>query len=218
MDISKLLESRDSKYPVDNRSAPPISRASSMTSAGQTTPCSREFDAPIYQAPTRINPLSTPQSAVVLENVRSPPKLPPLSSIQPRPLQLQPSPYHSAQPFVPPVPQYVQDRLSLSATLKPAQPSLIKLPLPEPNKPSQIPSIAPSNPLKRRVDEPSTRGVRPPEKRHRGKWTPEEDNIAIELRNQGMKWEDIAKHIPGRSAISCRLRYQNYSEKRRRLE
>jgi len=54
----------------------------------------------------------------------------------------------------------------------------------------------------------------PPEKRHHGKWTPEEDNIAIELRRQGMKWEDIAKHIPGRSANSCRLRYQNYSEKR----
>ncbi|KIV99110.1 hypothetical protein, variant [Verruconis gallopava] len=29
-----------------------------------------------------------------------------------------------------------------------------------------------------------------------------------------MKWDDIAKRLPGRSAISCRLRYQNYSEKR----
>jgi hypothetical protein len=47
-----------------------------------------------------------------------------------------------------------------------------------------------------------------------GKWTPEEDRLAIELRRKGMKWDDISKHLPGRSAISCRLRYQNYSEKR----
>jgi hypothetical protein len=47
-----------------------------------------------------------------------------------------------------------------------------------------------------------------------GKWTPEEDRLAIELRRKGMKWDDISKRLPGRSAISCRLRYQNYSEKR----
>lgn len=29
-----------------------------------------------------------------------------------------------------------------------------------------------------------------------------------------MKWEDISKHLPGRSAISCRLHYQNYLERR----
>ncbi|KAF2398174.1 hypothetical protein EJ06DRAFT_481031 [Trichodelitschia bisporula] len=48
----------------------------------------------------------------------------------------------------------------------------------------------------------------------KGKWTPEEDELAIELRRSGMKWDDISKRLPGRSAISCRLRYQNYSEKR----
>ncbi|KAF3030325.1 hypothetical protein E8E12_000824 [Didymella heteroderae] len=46
------------------------------------------------------------------------------------------------------------------------------------------------------------------------KWTPEEDNLTIELRGQGTKWDDIAKRFPGRSSISCRLRYQNYLEKR----
>lgn len=46
------------------------------------------------------------------------------------------------------------------------------------------------------------------------KWTQEEDELTVELRGSGMKWEDIAKRIPGRSAISCRLRYQNYLEKR----
>lgn len=29
-----------------------------------------------------------------------------------------------------------------------------------------------------------------------------------------MKWDDIAKRFPGRSSIACRLRYQNYLEKR----
>ena len=39
----------------------------------------------------------------------------------------------------------------------------------------------------------------------------EEDNLTIELRGQGMKWDDIAKRLPGRSSISCRLRYQKLS-------
>nr|AIZ05820.1 Myb domain-containing transcription factor [Hapsidospora chrysogena] len=46
------------------------------------------------------------------------------------------------------------------------------------------------------------------------KWSPEEDALIIELRGSGMKWEDISKHLPGRSAISCRLHYQNYLERR----
>lgn len=29
-----------------------------------------------------------------------------------------------------------------------------------------------------------------------------------------MKWEDISEQLPGRSAISCRLHYQNYLERR----
>ncbi|CAH0059516.1 unnamed protein product [Clonostachys solani] len=46
------------------------------------------------------------------------------------------------------------------------------------------------------------------------KWSPEEDTLIIELRGRGMKWEDISKQLPGRSAISCRLHYQNYLERR----
>ncbi|KAF2752440.1 hypothetical protein EJ05DRAFT_419967, partial [Pseudovirgaria hyperparasitica] len=46
------------------------------------------------------------------------------------------------------------------------------------------------------------------------KWTQQEDELIVLLRGEGMKWEDISKRIPGRSAISCRLRYQNYLEKR----
>lgn len=46
------------------------------------------------------------------------------------------------------------------------------------------------------------------------KWSAEEDGLIIELRGGGMKWEDISKRLPGRSAISCRLHYQNYLERR----
>lgn len=46
------------------------------------------------------------------------------------------------------------------------------------------------------------------------KWSAEEDALIIELRGGGMKWEDISKKLPGRSAISCRLHYQNYLERR----
>lgn len=53
-----------------------------------------------------------------------------------------------------------------------------------------------------------------PAKKKQSKWTAEEDAAIIELRGNGMKWEDISKHLPGRSAISCRLRFQNYLERR----
>jgi hypothetical protein len=48
----------------------------------------------------------------------------------------------------------------------------------------------------------------------RSKWTLEEDALVIKLRGKGVRWEDISKELPGRSAISCRLHYQNYLERR----
>jgi hypothetical protein len=50
--------------------------------------------------------------------------------------------------------------------------------------------------------------------RKQAKWSPEEDAEIIQLRRDGMKWEDISKHLPGRSAITCSLHYQNYLERR----
>ncbi|KAI1480362.1 hypothetical protein F4774DRAFT_81252 [Daldinia eschscholtzii] len=50
--------------------------------------------------------------------------------------------------------------------------------------------------------------------RRQSKWSSEEDALIIELRGSGLKWDDISKKLPGRSAISCRLHYQNYLEKR----
>ena len=45
------------------------------------------------------------------------------------------------------------------------------------------------------------------------KWSPDEDAKIIQLRQNGMTWEDISKQFAGRSATSCRLHYQNYIEK-----
>jgi hypothetical protein len=57
------------------------------------------------------------------------------------------------------------------------------------------------------------RGSSRPMVKARSKWTREDDTLLIKLRGENMKWEDIAKEFPGRSAISCRLHYQNYLEK-----
>jgi hypothetical protein len=46
------------------------------------------------------------------------------------------------------------------------------------------------------------------------KWKSNEDNLVIKLRGEGMKWDKIARFLPGRSSTSCQLRYQNYLEKR----
>ncbi|KAI4146262.1 MAG: hypothetical protein LQ340_005994 [Diploschistes diacapsis] len=61
---------------------------------------------------------------------------------------------------------------------------------------------------------PNSPPTQPAPAKRQSKWTPEEDAIIIELRGTGMKWDDISKRLPGRSAISCRLHYQNYLERR----
>lgn len=63
-----------------------------------------------------------------------------------------------------------------------------------------------SSPGGKHTSGPTTKG--------KGKWSPDEDAKIIVLRGRGMKWENISKEFPGRSAISCRLHYQNYLEKR----
>jgi hypothetical protein len=65
----------------------------------------------------------------------------------------------------------------------------------------------------KRASSQTSLGEESPAKKQ-SKWTLEEDNLTIKLRGQGMKWDDVAKRLPGRSSLSCRLRYQNYLEKR----
>jgi Myb-like DNA-binding domain len=50
----------------------------------------------------------------------------------------------------------------------------------------------------------------PAKKEKREKWSQQEDKQLMDLRAGGMSWGDISKRLPGRSAISCRLHYQNY--------
>jgi Myb-like DNA-binding domain len=79
-------------------------------------------------------------------------------------------------------------------------------------------TTAESTPLSAAASVPSKRqtGAHTSEQpaKKQSKWTPEEDEKIIRLRGDAMKWEDISKQLPGRSAISCRLHYQNYLERR----
>lgn len=64
---------------------------------------------------------------------------------------------------------------------------------------------------------PSTKRARldpPSPAKKQSKWTPQEDALVVQLRGMGKKWNDISNALPGRSAISCRLHYQNYLERR----
>ncbi len=61
---------------------------------------------------------------------------------------------------------------------------------------------------------PADKRPSPPPAKNQSKWSPAEDAEIIGLRGYGMKWEDISKKLRGRSAISCRLHYQNYLERR----
>ena len=91
--------------------------------------------------------------------------------------------------------------------------------VPYPPTSMQDPRFGPSIPISH-VAGPSNKRLAPPHpaetpaKKKQSKWTADEDRSIIELRGNGMKWEDISKHLPGRSAISCRLRFQNYLERR----
>ncbi|RMD43163.1 hypothetical protein DV735_g1917, partial [Chaetothyriales sp. CBS 134920] len=73
-------------------------------------------------------------------------------------------------------------------------------------------STGQSVPAKRSASAADLVGQYPAKKQ--SKWSSEEDARIIQLRGDGMKWEDISRHLPGRSAISCRLHYQNYLERR----
>jgi hypothetical protein len=86
--------------------------------------------------------------------------------------------------------------------------------LPDSRIPPRVSSTQPPGAgVKRGPHSQSIPGETPPKKKQ-SKWTADEDREIIDLRGRGMKWEDISKRLPGRSAISCRLRFQNYLERR----
>lgn len=96
---------------------------------------------------------------------------------------------------------------SVAPTLPVAAPASLSSVPPVPQLTSKIPATVPAKRL-----QPAHTAESPAKKQ--SKWSPEEDALIIELRGSGMKWEDISKRLPGRSAISCRLHYQNYLERR----
>ncbi|KAF7161840.1 hypothetical protein CNMCM6106_008951 [Aspergillus hiratsukae] len=94
------------------------------------------------------------------------------------------------------------------ASVGPTIPVAASTPLPSaPPLTAKVPASVPAKRL-----QPAHTAESPAKKQ--SKWSPEEDALIIELRGSGMKWEDISKRLPGRSAISCRLHYQNYLERR----
>ena len=74
-------------------------------------------------------------------------------------------------------------------------------------------SISASSVPSKRLSGGHIHSTESPAKRQ-SKWSPEEDAKILQLRGDGLKWEDISKQLPGRSAISCRLHYQNYLERK----
>lgn len=97
----------------------------------------------------------------------------------------------------------------------PAQPSQSSATVHSVHQHDQKPDLASdsTNPNKRSHPSDEQIARSPPAKRAT-QWSPGEDAKVIRLRGKRMKWEDICKEIPGRSAIACRLHYQNYLEKR----
>jgi len=81
--------------------------------------------------------------------------------------------------------------------MPPKQKDTLPPPPPSPSTKRPLPEVAQTSPAKKQT-----------------KWTADEDAKIIDLRGRGYKWEDISKELPGRSAISCRLHYQNYLERR----
>ncbi|KAL8702875.1 MAG: hypothetical protein Q9201_003938 [Fulgogasparrea decipioides] len=64
-----------------------------------------------------------------------------------------------------------------------------------------------------------TASTSPQESRHASKkptrqWSQADSDELLKLRGSNMKWEDVALHFPGRTPTACRLRYQNYLERR----
>jgi hypothetical protein len=86
--------------------------------------------------------------------------------------------------------------------------------LPEPTAPPTIQQTPPKPPPKSNKRAHPSSSTEQPQAKRQSKWSQSEDQSIIEMRGRGMKWEDISRELPGRSAISCRLHYQNYLERR----
>ncbi len=191
MDISRLIDSRDSESPPrGNRST-----ASATSSTGASRP---------YKEPSPYTPATTYGSTP------TPVTIGPYSSLLPAsngPFQRGP-PLPSAQQYNDPHhgPSQQRTLYPLTVPLTPTSSSAYNS-----HPTTSVPNVSPHVNSKRTASATPLPGE--PAKKA-SKWNDEETQLNVELRRTGMKWEDIAKRIPGRSSTSCRLRYQNYSEKK----
>lgn len=209
MDINLLIEPRGSESPASKKSS--TSHGSTSTSATRTytTATSAYTQSPAYAGTSPAYPSASPAYATSSPAYGATPAYAapgPASSAPPGVGSMQGGPVLPAISELqrhPDPGQHPQFRPLYSGT-----PGPITIPQGPPgtngSPPSQI--------IKRSASQTPLPEESPAKKQ--SKWTPEEDNLTIELRGQGMKWDDIAKRLPGRSSISCRLRYQNYLEKR----
>lgn len=101
----------------------------------------------------------------------------------------------------------------LTPAVSPANPQQPLYPrLPEPGS---YPSIELSAPHGQKRGAPTDDALMEASSAKRqSKWSAQENALIVQLRGDGMKWDDISKRLPGRSAISCRLHYQNFLERR----
>ena len=89
-------------------------------------------------------------------------------------------------------------------------------PLTAPRHPSvggQAPLLIPA-PGSKRTASTSPQESRQASKKPTRQWSNADSDELLRLRNDNMKWEDIARHFPNRTSTACRLRYQNYLERK----
>ncbi|KAI9669909.1 MAG: hypothetical protein M1831_006945 [Alyxoria varia] len=189
VDISGILDRKGSASPSQPRSRSPTERdPSRKQSFLKTEPYS---EPPFGSASSDVGPHA------------------PTPRLNPSNPTLEPSPRQSAAE-APRSPWYGSQREPRSR-----RPSGIITGAPNPGGDSPYPvsgaTISPDSRKRLASTEPPAR--EPPAKRQ-SKWREEENNLVIKLRGDGMKWDDVAKHLPGRTSISCRLHYQNFLEKR----
>lgn len=207
MDINLLLEPRGSESPAGNKSTTSVasSTAKAWTDAStlptHTNSLINVTTSPAYDgaSPAYVKV----SSAYVAAS-------PAYSASAPIPSSSPTGPLVQEGPLIQPLgmkfhQQQVQPDLQHPQTISPYAP-------PPPSTGCNIIGPPPLQTTKRAASQTPLPEESPAKKQ--SKWTQEEDNLTIELRGTGMKWDDIAKRIPGRSSISCRLRYQNYLEKR----
>jgi hypothetical protein len=196
VDINLLIEPRGSESPASKQSSVSLASVSTAATRAYTTAPSAYTPSPACTTASPAYTTSSPaygappaysiQLPKSAASMQGGPVLPALSELHRNPDPGPPPQFRSlyANQPVPPIPQ----------------------------GPPGANASPPTQLLKRAASQTPLLDESPAKKQ--SKWTPEEDNLTIELRGQGMKWDDIAKRLPGRSSISCRLRYQNYLEKR----